>query len=125
MNPRTSPAEVNAQVDEFLRGLAAEDPELKMDWEMYGSTPGGAHQRTAGSYSLRAACPEEPDLSRALGVPTVRMGWPWPAEGAPENVAEGLGGMGATYIPDLIPCAEKILRTVIDTCTRPRTDVLP
>lgn len=143
VNPRTSPAEVNAQVDEFLRGLVAEDPELKMDWEMYGSTPGGAtpedswivqSARRAWEHIERKPYPKEPDLLggqtdgsllRALGVPTVRMGWPWPAEGAPENVAEGLGGMGATYIPDLLPCAEKILRTVIDTCTRPRTDVLP
>ena len=53
-----------------------------------------------------------------------RMGWPWPAEGAPEEVAEGLGGMGATYIPDLMPCAEKILWAVIDTCTRPRSQML-
>ncbi|MEK9995451.1 MAG: hypothetical protein VW664_03950, partial [Halieaceae bacterium] len=42
VSPRTSPAEVNAQVDDFLRSLLAEDPELEMEWEMYGSTPGGS-----------------------------------------------------------------------------------
>jgi acetylornithine deacetylase/succinyl-diaminopimelate desuccinylase-like protein len=143
VNPRTSPAEVNAQVDQFLRGLLAQDSELEMEWEMYGSTPGGStpesswivqSARRAWEHVEGRQYPDTPDLLggqtdgsllRALGVPTVRMGWPWPAEGAPEEVAEGLGGMGATYIPDLLPCAEKILWSVIDTCMRPRSDVLP
>jgi hypothetical protein len=60
---------------------------------------------------------------RRLGVPTARIGWPWPASGSPEPVAEGLGGMGATYVPDLIPCAHKIAYAVIDTLTRPREDL--
>ena len=143
VSPRTSPAEVNAQVDDFLRSLLAGDPELEMEWEMYGSTPGGSTPESSWIVqSARRAWervegrpyPDTPDLLggqtdgsllRALGVPTVRMGWPWPAEGAPEEVAEGLGGMGATYIPDLMPCAEKILWAVIDTCTRPRSEMLP
>ena len=53
-------------------------------------------------------------------MPTARIGWPWPAQGAPLPVAEGLGGMGATYVPDLMPCARKILYALIDTLTRPR-----
>ena len=60
---------------------------------------------------------------RRLGVPTARIGWPWPAQGAPLPVAEGLGGMGATYIPDLIPCAKKIMYALIDTLTRPRHEM--
>ena len=143
VNPRTSPAEVNAQVDCFLRELLAQDSELEMEWEMYGSTPGGStpesswivqSARRAWEHVEGRQYPETPDLLggqtdgsllRALGVPTVRMGWPWPAEGAPEEVAKGLGGMGATYVPDLLPCAEKILWSVIDTCMRPRSNVLP
>ena len=60
---------------------------------------------------------------RRLGVPTARMGWPWPAEGSPEPIAEGLGGMCATYIPDLMPCLEKILYACIDTLMRPRSEL--
>jgi len=45
------------------------------------------------------------------------------AVGAPEEVAEGLGEMGATYIPDLIPCARKIMYVVIDTLTRSRKEM--
>jgi hypothetical protein len=51
------------------------------------------------------------------------MGWPWPATGSPLPVAEGLGGMGATYVPDLMPCAHKIAYALIDTLTRPRADL--
>jgi hypothetical protein len=40
-----------------------------------------------------------------------------------EEVAEGLGGMGATYIPDLLPCARKIMYAVIDTLMRSRKEM--
>ncbi|MCY1185964.1 hypothetical protein D9M73_267890 [compost metagenome] len=43
--------------------------------------------------------------------------------GAPLPVAEGLGGMGATYVPDLIPCAKKIMYALIDTLTRSRHEL--
>jgi hypothetical protein len=60
---------------------------------------------------------------RRFGIPTARIGWPWPAEGSPEPLAEGMGGMGATYIPDLMPCAQKIMYAVIDTLTRKRAEL--
>lgn len=141
VNPRTTPAEVKAQVDAFLAGLSAEQPDLRIEWEMYGSTPGGSTSpnnwiiqsaRRGWETVEKRAYPEEPDLlggqtdgslMRALGIPTARMGWPWPATGAPAEVAEGLGGMGATYVPDLLPCAEKVLYAVIDTCMRPRKEL--
>lgn len=142
INPRTSPGEVKAQVDAFLRQLCHSDPELDMIWEMYGSVPGGTTD--PDNWIIRSGIrgwehveqkpyPENPELLggqtdgaalRRVGIPTARMGWPWPAEGSPRPVAEGLGGMGATYVPDLIPCAEKILYAVIDTCTRKREEVI-
>ena len=60
---------------------------------------------------------------RHLGVPTARVGWPWPYDGGPEELREGLGGMGVTYVPDLLVCAQKILYVVIDTLTRRREDL--
>ncbi|MEM1110683.1 MAG: acetylornithine deacetylase [Pseudomonadota bacterium] len=143
VSPRTPPADVKAQVDAFLSSLAAAHEDLEMEWEMYGSTPGGStspdnwiiQSAKRGWESVEGrAYPAEPDLLggqtdgsllRALGIPTARMGWPWPAEGAPEEVADGLGGMGATYVPDLIPCAKKILYAIIDTCTRSREELAP
>ncbi len=140
INPRTTPAEVKAQVGEFLSSLEKKHPDLDLDWSMYGSVPGGTTDENnwiiqsarRGWEEVEERAYTEPDLLggqtdgatlRRLGIPTARMGWPWPAEGSPEPIAEGLGGMGATYVPDLMPCARKILFSVIDTCMRSRSEL--
>jgi acetylornithine deacetylase/succinyl-diaminopimelate desuccinylase-like protein len=140
VNPRVSPASVKAQFAAFVEDLKARFPDLDLDWEQYGSVPGGTtdpqnwiiqsckrgwehiEQRPHGMPDLLAGQTDGAALRR-YGVPTARVGWPWPATGAPLPVAEGLGGMGATYIPDLMPCAEKILYALIDTLTRPRQEL--
>ncbi len=140
VNPRVSPASVKAQFAEFVTDLKARFPDLDLDWEQYGSVPGGStdpenwivqsckrgwefiEQRPHGTPDMLAGQTDGAALRR-YGVPTARIGWPWPATGAPLPVAEGLGGMGATYIPDLMPCAEKILYALIDTLTRPRSEL--
>lgn len=140
VNPRTSPAEVKAQFAAFVRELQAQRPELDLDWEMYGSVAGGStdpqnwiiqscrrgwehiEHRPHGEADLLGGQTDGAALRR-LGIPTARIGWPWPAQGAPLPVAEGLGGMGATYVPDLIPCAKKIMYALIDTLTRPRHEL--
>ena len=140
INPRTSPANVKAQVAEFMDSLSKKHPDLDFDWEMYGSVPGGTtdpnnwiiQSARRGWEEVEGKAYGDPDLLggqtdgaalRRLGIPTARMGWPWPAEGSPEPIAEGLGGMGATYVPDLMPCARKIMYAVIDTCTRSRDEL--
>ena len=140
INPRTTPGEVKAQFAAFMREFQAQHPDIDCDWEMYGSTPGGTtdpsnwiiQSARRGWEAIEGRAYTDPDLLggqtdgaalRRLGVPTARMGWPWPAEGSPEEIAEGLGGMGATYVPDLMPCARKIMHAVIDTVTRPRSDL--
>lgn len=140
VNPRVSPASVKAQFAEFVADLSARFPDLDLDWEQYGSVPGGTtdpenwiiqsckrgwefiEQRPHGQPDMLAGQTDGAALRR-YGVPTARIGWPWPATGAPLPVAEGLGGMGATYVPDLMPCAEKILYALIDTLTRPRHEL--
>ncbi|WPP44908.1 acetylornithine deacetylase [Pseudomonas sp. AN-1] len=140
VNPRSSPADVKAQFAAFVRELQAQRPELELDWEMYGSVAGGStdpqnwiiqscrrgwehiEHRPHGQADLLGGQTDGAALRR-LGIPTARIGWPWPAQGAPLPVAEGLGGMGATYIPDLIPCAKKIMYALIDTLTRPRHEL--
>jgi len=140
INPRTTPGNVKAQFAAFMADLKRRHPDLDLDWEMYGSTPGGTtdeknwiiQSARRGWEHLENRPYTTPDwlagqtdgaMLRRLGIPTARMGWPWPATGSPEPVAEGLGGMGATYVPDLLPCAEKIMYTVIDTLTRRRADL--
>lgn len=140
INPRVSPGDVRAQFAEFIDDLRVRFPALDLGWEMYGSVPGGTtdpqnwiiqsckrgwefiEQRPHGMPDMLAGQTDGAALRR-YGVPTARIGWPWPATGAPLPVAEGLGGMGATYVPDLMPCAEKILYVLIDTLTRPREEL--
>lgn len=140
INPRTSPGNVKSQFAEFISNFRRAHPDIDLDWEMYGSTPGGTtdpsnwiiQSARRGWEHIEERAYPEPDLLggqtdgaalRRLGVPTARIGWPWPAEGSPEPIAEGLGGMGATYVPDLMPCAHKIMYAVIDTLTRPRAEL--
>ncbi|NTY65097.1 M20 family metallopeptidase [Pseudomonas sp. UMC3106] len=137
INPRSSPGDVKAQFAAFVRDLQARRPDLELEWDMYGSVPGGStdpqnwivqsckrgwehiERRPHGTPDWLGGQTDGAALRR-YGVPTARIGWPWPAQGAPLPVAEGLGGMGATYVPDLMPCARKILYALIDTLTRPR-----
>lgn len=140
INPRTTPADVKAQFAAFIDTLRARHPDIVLDWEMFGSVPGGTtdpdnwivasarrgwehiEQRPHGMPDLLGGQTDGAALRR-YGVPTVRLGWPWPAPNPPLPVAEGLGGMGATYVPDLIPCAHKIMYVVIDTLTRKRHEL--
>lgn len=140
INPRVSPADVKAQFASFVSKLEQRFPELDLDWEQYGSAPGGTtdpenwiiqsckrgwefiENRPHGVPDYLAGQTDGAALRR-YGVPTARIGWPWPAAGAPLPIAEGLGGMGATYVPDLMPCAEKILYALIDTLTRERSEL--
>lgn len=140
VNPRMTPADVKAQFAEFVSQLEQKFPDLDLDWEQYGSVPGGTtdpenwiiqsckrgweyiENKPHGTPDYLAGQTDGAALRR-YGVPTARIGWPWPATGAPLPVAEGLGGMGATYIPDLMPCAQKIMYALIDTLTRERAEV--
>jgi len=140
ISPRTSPGDVKAQFARFMADLALRYPEIDCDWEMYGSAPGGTtdpsnwiiQSARRGWENIERRPYSKPDplggqtdgaALRRLGIPTARMGWPWPAEGSPEPIAEGLGGMGATYVPDLMPCLDKILYVAIDTLTRSRDEL--
>jgi len=140
VNPRTTPAEVKAQFARFIQKLRVDYPGLNLEWEMYGSLAGGTtdpnnwiiQSSIRGWEQVEGREHGQPDYMagqtdgaalRRLGIPTSRIGWPWPAQNAPLSIAEGLGGMGATYIPDLIPCAQKILYVLIDTLTREREEL--
>lgn len=141
INPSTTPGEIRAQFAEFVRDLSQRHPEIALEWEMFGSAPGGATdidnwiiQSARRGWEKVEGVPHPDPVPqhsgqtdgaalRRFGIPTARIGWPWPADGSPEPIAEGLGGMGATYIPDLMPCARKIAYTLIDTLTRRRSEL--
>ena len=97
INPRTSPGEVRAQFAEFMADLKRRHPDIDLDWQMYGSTPGGTtdpqnwiiQSARRGWETIEGRAYPDPDYLagqtdgaalRRLGVPTARVGWPWPAE---------------------------------------------
>ena len=140
ITPRTPPAEVERQFGEAIDAIRKKHPDIDLEWEMTGATPTGSTdpQSWIVQSALRAwedvegkAHGETPLMAgqtdgaalRHLGIPTARLGWPWPYAGGPSALAEGLGGMGVTYVPDLLVCARKILYVVIDTLTRSREEL--
>jgi hypothetical protein len=140
INPRTTPGDVRAQFAAFVADLGRRFPALDLDWEMYGSTPGGTTDpsnwiiqsaRRGWEHVEGCSHPEPPLMSgqtdgamlRRYGVPTARIGWPWPPANSPLPLCEGIGGTGATFIPDLMPCARKIMYTIVDTLMRTRAEL--
>ncbi|MCE2469360.1 MAG: M20 family metallopeptidase [Dehalococcoidia bacterium] len=138
-NPRASTADVAAQFGEAIDAIRAADSSLELDWEMFASYPGGStdpdnwiiHSSMRG-WEYAEGRPHEPppqvsgqtDASaiRNLGIPTARFGMPFPPANAPKEW-EGLGGMGFSYIPDLVKVTKAAIYAAVDTCTRPRGEL--
>lgn len=139
-NPRSTPADVKAQFAAAMDRIRSRIPGLKASWEMCAAYPGASTDPQ--NWIIRSAIDaweavegkkhEAPlprsgqtDIStiRNLQIPTARLGWTSPPANTPAEFLEGLGGMGVSYIPDLLPACFKILHVVIDTCTRSRSEV--
>lgn len=138
-NPRTPPAEVRAQFEETIDDIVARDPEIELEWEMTASLPGASTDPE--NWIIRSAVkawedvegmphPEprrtsgQTDISmiRNLGIPTARTGWVSSPEAIPEELSEGLGGMGVSYPADFAVTCRKLVYSIIDTCTRTRAE---
>lgn len=140
INPRTSPADVRAQFALFVAGLRARHPEIELDWTMYGSLPGGRtdgdnwivqsaqrgwEQVSGEPYTETPYQAGQTDgaMIRTLGVPTARVGYPWPPATAPADLNEGLGGMGVASVEDVLIGVRSIAYAIVDTLTRTRADL--
>lgn len=139
-SPRTTPAEVKSQFAEEMAALHKRHPEIEFTWEMYGSGFGGSTPQEnwiiQSSYRGWERIEGKPHgdpplmggqtdgaLIRRLGIPTARIGYPWPPDNCPKEYTEGLGGMGVASISDFIKSAKAIMYVVIDTLTRPRKEL--
>jgi acetylornithine deacetylase/succinyl-diaminopimelate desuccinylase-like protein len=135
-NPEQTCASVHEELREFLRRLAGDDSTLRVDCELFAtceaSRTNPSHwivQSARRSWEARhgKAYPGAPLASGQtdaaticrLGVPLVRMGYPF-AVNMPPQFAEGLGGMGVARISDLMGPCQSVIYTIIDTCTRDR-----
>jgi acetylornithine deacetylase/succinyl-diaminopimelate desuccinylase-like protein len=139
-SPHTSPASVRAQFAEAIAAIAGRHPEVGVDWEMFGAVPGGATdpanwivQSCRRGWERVAGRPhgDPPPLGgqtdgaliRRLGIPCARIGFPSPPRNAPDEYRQGLGGMGVVDMADLVKSARAIMYAVIDTLSRPRSDL--
>ncbi|MPN28218.1 hypothetical protein SDC9_175659 [bioreactor metagenome] len=62
-------------------------------------------------------------MIRALGIPTARVGYPWPPAAAPAELNEGLGGMGVASVEDVLIGVRTIAYSIVDTLTRTRAEL--
>jgi acetylornithine deacetylase/succinyl-diaminopimelate desuccinylase-like protein len=139
-NPRTPPAEVRAQFEELIASIQRRHPDVVLDWEMTASLAGAttdpdnwiiqsavrAWEEVEGKpHPVPPRTSGQTDISmiRNLGIPTARTGWISTPEKAPDEYREGLGGMGVSFPPALVPTCRKLVYSIIDTCTRTRADV--
>ena len=135
--PRIPPAQVRAQFAEAIQQICVDHPELDLDWEMIAAYPGGSTdpenwivQSTmrgweaveARPHEVRTGASGQTDASaiRNLGIPTARVGFPQ----VPTTPAAwaGFGGMGVSFIPDLVKVTKAIIYAIVDTCTRTRQE---
>lgn len=140
VNPRTTPGEVRHQFAEMIAGIRAAEPDIELDWEMCGSLPGGMtdpdnwiiqscrrgwEEVEGRPYESTPLLGGQTDgtLIRRLGVPTARIGYPWPPATAPAELNEGLGGMGVASVTDVMTAARAVAYAVVDTLTRTREEL--
>jgi len=139
-NPRTPPAEVKAQFERALASIRSRHPGIELDCEMTASLPGASTdpdnwivQSAIRAWEAVEGRPHptppptsgQTDIStiRNLGIPTARTGWVSTPDKTPDEYRQGLGGMGVSFPPDLVTTCRKLVYSIIDTCTRTRTEV--
>jgi acetylornithine deacetylase/succinyl-diaminopimelate desuccinylase-like protein len=140
-NPDQKMAEVEAEFSQAMREILGRHSEIKADWEMTVSCQGSRtdpqhwvvqsairswQEVNKKDYPGAALMSGQTDAATIcqLGLPLVRIGYPYIGEKQmPEEFAEGLGGMGVAYVPDLIDPIKQIIYIIIDSCTRSRDEL--
>ncbi|CAM2960765.1 acetylornithine deacetylase [Prescottella defluvii] len=140
VNPRVTPGDVRHQFAQLIDGIRGRHPEFDVDWEMYGSLPGGTtdpenwiiqscrrgwEEVEQRPYTTTPLLGGQTDgtLIRRLGIPCARIGYPWPPTTAPAELNEGLGGMGVASVSDVMMATRAVAYAVVDTLTRTREEL--
>jgi acetylornithine deacetylase/succinyl-diaminopimelate desuccinylase-like protein len=138
-NPDQSCRSVHQELTDFLRALRLDDTSLEFECEMIATCEASrtdpqhwivqSAQRAWESRHGRAypGAPRASGQTDAatlcrLGIPLVRVGYPF-AVNMPTQYAEGLGGMGVARVSDLLGPCESVIYSIIDTCTRERSEL--
>lgn len=140
VSPSTTIGDVRSQFATFIGDLRRRHPDIELDWDMYGSIPAGSTpydnwivQSAQRGWEVEAGEPyvdmpyqagqTDGAMIRALGIPTARIGYPWPSASMPAEFAEGLGGMGVASIQDVMQGMRTVAYTLVDTLSRPRNEL--
>ena len=83
-------------------------------WEEVEGQPHPEPRKTSGQTDI--------SMIRNLGIPTARTGWVATPESTPDDLRQGLGGMGVSCPADLAITCRKLVFSIIDTCTRTRAE---
>ncbi|WP_432837746.1 M20 family metallopeptidase [Dactylosporangium sp. CA-092794] len=137
--PAVTPAQVRAEFRAAIEAIAAEHPELDLDWDMVLSIPGTA--TPADSWIVRAAVeawqaiedrPHVPiahnsgatdaNILRGRGVPTARIGMDRIGPGAPLPL-DFPSGMNVVDVREMRRLARHLIHTAVNTCTRTREEL--
>ncbi len=135
----TTPSDVRHQFRQLIDAIRDRHPDFQIEWEMYCSIPAGLTaqdewiiQSAQRGWEFEEGHPyletalqagqTDTAIIRALGVPTARVGYPWPPASTPPGF-DGLGGMGVASIDDVMKGVRIVAYAVVDTLTRTRDQV--
>ena len=139
VNPRVTPGDVRHQFAQMVAASAYGIPRSRWTGRCTGRCPGatdpdnwiiqscrrGWEEVEGAPYETTPLLGGQTDgtLIRRLGIPCARIGYPWPPASAPEELNEGLGGMGVASVADVMMATRAVAYAVVDTLTRTREEL--
>lgn len=135
-SPRSTPAEVRREFGAALARIAAEHPELDLDWDMVLAIPGTHTPEDAPVVAAAKAAweelvgsPHEPivansgatdaNILRARGLPTARIGMDRIGPDAPMAL-DFPAGMNVVDLREAVRLTRHLVHTAVALCTRER-----
>ena len=141
VNPRVTPANVEHQFAEAIRGDTRGQSRYRAglgdvrrlprrvdrpceSWIVQSSMRAWEYAEDGKEHHAATRTAGQTDASaiRNLGIPLARFGMPMPVPTTPPDWMS-FGGMGVSYIPDLAKVTRALVYAIIDTCWRDRAEV--
>jgi len=140
-NPDQSTMDIQREFGALISELRPRFRDVQIGWEMIGASPGArvdpdhwivraaerAWVETHGQPYAGATPMSGQSDAAALcrgGIPLVRIGFPFGKDAStPEELRDGLGGMGVARAEELTTAIRQLVHIVIDTCTRSRDEI--
>ncbi len=139
ISPRMTPMDAWRQLEEIVQKVVKANPHIDANVEMVAAYPGAstdpnhwiiksttrAWEAVEGQrHPMPPLFSGQTDASmlRNLGIPLARVGYELYDDG-PFNWTRGIGGMGVSHIPHIERLARKLVHVIVDSCTRPLSEI--